>query len=260
MICRDRATEIAEVLSRDLARQLARRSAGARSGGDDAADEPARERLLGPEDAAGVDPLRGAARCRRGAAGTTCCTPPARRRAARTRSRCARDDDAMRMSIGSVMVMPKPTAGPLMAAITGFFMSKMRSETTPAAVAVRRRRVPAGRPRSKVRAPPERSAPAQKARPAPVTITRAHRVVGVGPVEGLDQLARACACSTALSLSGRLQRDGARRRPRPRSGAARRPPVSSGAVVVAGSPRLVGLALLELAEDGLGIDAEDAWR
>jgi len=31
--------------------------------------------------------------------------------------------EAMRMSIGSVIVMPKPTAGPLMAAITGLAMS-----------------------------------------------------------------------------------------------------------------------------------------
>ena len=29
-------------------------------------------------------------------------------------------EDAMRMSIGSVMVAPKPTAAPLMAAMTGF--------------------------------------------------------------------------------------------------------------------------------------------
>ena len=32
-------------------------------------------------------------------------------------------EEAMRMSMGSVMVTPKPTAGPLMAAMTGFFMS-----------------------------------------------------------------------------------------------------------------------------------------
>jgi hypothetical protein len=33
------------------------------------------------------------------------------------------DEDAMRMSMGRVMVTPKPTAGPLMAAMTGFFRS-----------------------------------------------------------------------------------------------------------------------------------------
>ena len=51
--------------------------------------------------------------------------------------------DAIRMSIGSVMVMPTPTAGPLIAAITGFFESKIRRVTRAAAVAVllgRRRR------------------------------------------------------------------------------------------------------------------------
>jgi hypothetical protein len=36
-----------------------------------------------------------------------------------------------RMSIGSVIVMPTPTAGPLIAAITGLVRSKMRSETCP---------------------------------------------------------------------------------------------------------------------------------
>jgi hypothetical protein len=35
------------------------------------------------------------------------------------------------MSMASVIVMPKPTAGPLMAAITGFFRSKIRSVTRP---------------------------------------------------------------------------------------------------------------------------------
>ena len=32
--------------------------------------------------------------------------------------------DARRMSMGKVMVAPKPTAGPLMAAITGFFIRR----------------------------------------------------------------------------------------------------------------------------------------
>jgi hypothetical protein len=39
--------------------------------------------------------------------------------------------EAMRISIGSSMVAPTPTAGPLMAAITGFIDSKMRSDTRP---------------------------------------------------------------------------------------------------------------------------------
>ena len=39
--------------------------------------------------------------------------------------------DASRTSIGSVIVTPTPTAGPLMAAITGLVLSKMRSVTRP---------------------------------------------------------------------------------------------------------------------------------
>ena len=35
------------------------------------------------------------------------------------------------MSIGSVIVIPTPTAGPLMAAITGFSDAKIRSDTSP---------------------------------------------------------------------------------------------------------------------------------
>ncbi len=39
------------------------------------------------------------------------------------------------MSIGNVIVTPTPTAGPLIAAITGFFDAKIRSVEQPAAVA-----------------------------------------------------------------------------------------------------------------------------
>jgi hypothetical protein len=42
---------------------------------------------------------------------------------------------ARRMSIGSVIVTPTPTAAPLIAPITGLVHSKIRSETRPAAVA-----------------------------------------------------------------------------------------------------------------------------
>src|SRR3954466_4478419 len=38
---------------------------------------------------------------------------------------------AMRMSIGSVIVTPTPTAGPLIAPMTGFLQAKIRSETSP---------------------------------------------------------------------------------------------------------------------------------
>ena len=78
----------------------------------------------------------------------------------------------IRMSIGRVSVMPKPTAGPLIAAITGFFMSKIRSVTVPPPS--RCSSAEAARPRataSNVAPPAPRSAPAQNARPAPVTIT-----------------------------------------------------------------------------------------
>ena len=79
--------------------------------------------------------------------------------------------------MASCMVTPTPTAGPLQAAITGFRLSKMRkvrrpppsrttSPTRPSSRAASWRVV-----RSKVSPPPARSAPAQKPRPAPVTIT-----------------------------------------------------------------------------------------
>ncbi len=79
---------------------------------------------------------------------------------------------AMRTSIGSVMVMPTPTAAPLMAAITGFFDSKMRSATRPPPSRCSSIACAAGPLEwSKVPPPLPRSAPAQKARPAPVTMT-----------------------------------------------------------------------------------------
>jgi hypothetical protein len=76
--------------------------------------------------------------------------------------------EARRMSMASVSVAPKPTAGPLMAAITGFLRSKMRSATRPPPSRWSSASV---RARSNVAPPAPRSAPAQKARPAPVTMT-----------------------------------------------------------------------------------------
>ena len=102
--------------------------------------------------------------------------------------------EARRMSMASVSVAPKPTAGPLMAAITGFFISKMRSETRP---------------------PPSRWSSGRSLRPGPPVEGRApaaqvgagaegaaragddhrpHAVVGVGLVERLDQLATSPWC------------------------------------------------------------------
>ena len=76
------------------------------------------------------------------------------------------------MSMGRVMVTPMPTAEPFMAAMTGLVHSKMRSVTRPPAS---RGTVSSLRPdclsASKVSPPLPRSAPAQKARPRPVTMT-----------------------------------------------------------------------------------------
>ena len=79
---------------------------------------------------------------------------------------------ASRTSIGRVMVAPTPTAAPLIAPITGLRESKMRNVSIP----------PPSRgtpdepttslpPRANVSPPRPRSAPAQNARPAPVTTT-----------------------------------------------------------------------------------------
>ena len=75
------------------------------------------------------------------------------------------------MSIGKSIVTPTPTAAPFTAAITGFRLSKIRKVTMPAPS----RRTssdcePCAAPRPNPPLP-ERSAPAQNARPAPVTIT-----------------------------------------------------------------------------------------
>ena len=80
---------------------------------------------------------------------------------------------AMRISIGKVMVMPTPTAGPLIAAIDGFRQLKIASDEAAAALCPNWQNTPAPwLPEvSKLLAPPETSAPAQKARPAPVTMT-----------------------------------------------------------------------------------------
>ena len=92
------------------------------------------------------------------------------------------------MSIGSVMVMPTPTAGPLIAAITGLVDAKIRSVTCPPPS--RDLGAPACRSRqSNVLPPPPRSAPAQKPLPVAGHDHRADVVVGVGAVERLDELA-----------------------------------------------------------------------
>ena len=76
------------------------------------------------------------------------------------------------MSIGNVMVTPTPTAAPLIAPMTGLVDSKIRSASMPPPS----RGTPAARsasllPTVNVSPPADRSAPAQNARPSPVTIT-----------------------------------------------------------------------------------------
>ena len=55
------------------------------------------------------------------------------------------DSAAMRMSIGSCMVTPTPTAAPLTAAIIGLLSLKMRRRQQPAAVALPGRALGRGR-------------------------------------------------------------------------------------------------------------------
>src|SRR6478609_9424252 len=79
---------------------------------------------------------------------------------------------AIRISIGKVMVMPTPTAGPLIAAIDGFRQLKIASiNRPPPGLGLANTPAPWLPEVSKLAAPPETSAPAQKARPAPVTMT-----------------------------------------------------------------------------------------
>ena len=108
------------------------------------------------------------------------------------------------MSIASVSVTPKPTAGPLMAAITGFFMSKMRSVTSPPPSRWSSGRSLRPGPPAKVLPPPPRSAPAQKARPAPVTIT-ARTPSSPSAWSNASTSSRITVVLTAFRRSGRLR-------------------------------------------------------
>ena len=93
------------------------------------------------------------------------------------------------LSVGSVVVIPTPTAGPLMAAITGFVASNMRRVASPPPS----RRHQQHRPRGAL-APVERLPTAASPLPHSPHGPRRHDdraplVVGVGPVEGLDHSA-----------------------------------------------------------------------
>ena len=125
--------------------------------------------------------------------------------------------DAIRISAGKSMVTPMPTAGPLTAAITGFREEKILSVTRPpvsrAASSPRSGATSgsvggAGRSRRAIRsnvAPPAaRSAPAQNARPAPVTmIARTESSASAWSKAAMSS--RAMSSVKALSFSGRLR-------------------------------------------------------
>ena len=110
---------------------------------------------------------------------------------------------ATRTSIGNVIVTPTPTAAPLMAPITGFCDRKMRSVSMPppsrgtrpalcAAVSVW----------SNDDSPPDRSAPAQNARPSPVTMT-ARTESSASAMSKAEIISRIIVSVKALSFSGR---------------------------------------------------------
>ena len=120
------------------------------------------------------------------------------------------------MSIGSSIVAPMPTAGPFTAAITGLRHSKMRSVMRPPpsrALSWLRSGWPSGpfgiggrsgcASRSNVRPPPERSAPAQNALPAPVTMM-ARTASSASAASNAAISSWIIAVFSALSLSGRL--------------------------------------------------------
>ena len=123
---------------------------------------------------------------------------------------------AKRMSIGKVIVTPTPTAAPLIAPITGFKLSKIRRDTNPPPS--RGKRAPSSLipllappllavtslpPRLKVSPPAERSAPAQNARPAPVTIT-ARTLSSASDKSNAATISCSIVFVNALSFSGRF--------------------------------------------------------
>jgi hypothetical protein len=111
-------------------------------------------------------------------------------------------EDASRTSIGKVIVAPMPIDAPLTAAMIGFFRSWMRSASTPPPS---RGGVPGpsvGAVGSNAPAPPEMSAPAQNARPSPVTTT-ARTSSSASISSSTARNSRIVRARNALSLSGR---------------------------------------------------------
>ena len=132
------------------------------------------ERLLGAEHAPGGDPLH------RPADPDHARQEPARARLGHDPAAREHEPDprassaARRMSIGSVIVAPTPTAGPLIAAITGLVESNMRSVNWPPLSrgnAVRARRARASRTWHRRR----QVGAGAEAAPGPVTMTPARR-------------------------------------------------------------------------------------
>ena len=123
--------------------------------------------------------------------------------------------EAIRTSIAQVIVAPMPTAGPLIAAITGLGQSKIASVTRPP-VSRRPRWISGSSSRSRMSAgvgcsdssspntlpSTERSIPAQNARPRPVTTTA--RTASSRPARpNASTSSSAISTVNALSWSGR---------------------------------------------------------
>ena len=114
--------------------------------------------------------------------------------------------DASRMSIGSVIVTPTPTAGPLIAAMTGFVDCEDPQGHQPAPVARRPPGGPAASPPppwAKVSPPPAEVGAGAEAATAAGDDDGAHVVVGVGVVERRRSSRASSRAVNALSWSGR---------------------------------------------------------
>ena len=111
--------------------------------------------------------------------------------------------DIMRMSMGRHMVMPTPTAAPLIAATMGFRQLKMASVME--SLASRFCGLLPSFQTWKAAVPPEMSAPAQKARPAPAPVTTMARTSSIAFTRWKKSISsRLIVVEKALSLSGRL--------------------------------------------------------
>ena len=109
-----------------------------------------------------------------------------------------------RISIGRVIVTPTPTAGPIIAPIIGFLLSKIRNETSPPpSRGISLTPATSLPPRLNVSPPIDKSAPAQNALPAPVKIT-----ARTSSSASLRSSAAMISCNivfvNAFSFSGRL--------------------------------------------------------